>query len=338
MKKVTILLFTFILFSLISCKNSEKAWSELPKETNISSLKQTAFAPTLESQVSPGKNIIYAPALLYAWEKIEQKFKQPIVVNAANSKDFILLNQSTSYKNSLNGNEHSADAEVVDGAIVARAFFNKTLPFPTRLQKLDNVLTFDKEKVAAFGMRYFDEEAIKFTEILYYKNDNNFVLKLMPKDNGHEILLTKGVAEFTSLAEGVKAAERLIALGGKEKSEPKQYWKYSFNPEDIFYVPSLKFNIATNYKELEGQVFKSGGKEHFIETAYQRTGFILNENGAVVESEVMAVVDSVAAPSPEIHPKRMIFDKPFLIIVKHTNSKNPYFVMKVATSELMVKE
>ncbi|MBK9329749.1 MAG: hypothetical protein IPM95_10655 [Sphingobacteriales bacterium] len=47
-------------------------------------------------------------------------------------------------------------------------------------------------------------------------------------------------------------------------------------------------------------------KKHTVEVAYQRTGFIFNENGAVVESEAVIVTDSASAVPIITHPKKMI--------------------------------
>lgn len=338
----TILLGTVFL-ALTSCefgkKKSELVWSDLPDVTSLDSLKQTDFVPTLENPISKNKNVIYAPTFLFAWEKIKEELKSPIIVGGTNSLDFNLLNKSISHQSSLENNEYTATAEIVDGAIIAKAFFNKTLPFETKLQVLDDPINFDKTRVSAFGMYYYDEDAIKFTQILYYKDDNNFILKLVPKDKQHEIILVKSLEKYQTLKDAINLTNGLITKGKKEQTDNKLLWKYQIVHEDIFAIPVIKFNIATNYKNIEGQGFLTGDtKKHSVEIAYQRTGFIFNENGAVVESEVMVAVDSIGVEPIITHPKKMIFDKPFLIIIKRVEKKNPYFVMKVANAELLTKK
>ena len=342
MKKIQLIIVLLPVVTFSSCKrlgnSAEQTWSELPQVTNLDNLKQTDFVPTLENPITDSKNIIYAPAFLYAWNKIKQELKSPVIVNDTNTIDFKLLTRSTSFQNSLNENEYVANIDFANGAIFAYAYFNKTLPFQVTLQRLDEPIVFNKTKVDAFGMKYFDDEVTKSTEILYYKTDDNFILKFIPKDNQHEILLIKGLNNMASLSDAVKNTETLIGLGNKEKKNPKLSWKYEIIPNDIFSIPTIKFNIATNYRNLEGQVFKSNGKKHFFETAYQRTGFILNENGAVVESVAIAVVDSTSSEPIITHPKKMIFDKQFYIIIRRTNKENPYFAMKVDNAELLTKK
>ncbi|MBL7744969.1 MAG: hypothetical protein JNN00_15960 [Chitinophagaceae bacterium] len=342
-RNIQIILFWTVFLALTSCKfgnkKSEPVWSDLPKVTNLDNLKQTDFVITLENPISENKNIIYAPAFLYAWDKIKEQLKFPILVDSTNSTDFNLLNKSTSHQSSLTDKEYSVTAEIVGGTIIAKAFFNKTLPFETKLQVFDEPINFDTTKVSAFGMYYYNEDAIKFTQILYYKDDNNFILKLAPKDNQHEIILVKGLDKYQTLRDAIKLTNDLLAQGKKEQTNSKLLWKYQIVHEDIFAIPAIKFNIKTNYKNIEGQGFSTGdNKKHSVEVAYQRTGFILNENGAVVESEAVAIADSASAEPIITHPKKMIFDRPFLIIIKQADKTNPYFVMKVANAELLTRK
>ncbi len=116
-------------------------------------------------------------------------------------------------------------------------------------------------------------------------------------------------------------------------------WKYEFHPEDSFSIPVIKFNIETNYKSIEGQLFKGNGIARTVQVAYQRTSLILDENGAVVKSIGADTVstDSIGKP-PKIHPKSMVFDKPFFIIIERVGKTNPYFLMKVENAELLTEK
>lgn len=341
--KLRILLYLTVFPAVYSCnyseKKSEPARTIKSEVIRLVKLKQTDFVITLENPISENKNIIYAPAFLYAWDKIKEDLKSPIIIDNSFSTDFYLLNKSISHRNSLHQNEYSVSSQIIDNTIIAKAIFNKTLPFERKLQVLVKPINFDKTQVAAFGMYYYDIDVINFTTILYYKDDNNFILKLAPKDKEHEIILVKGLNRYQTLKDAIKLTNKLIAKGKKEATDRRLLWKYEIVPKDKFAIPAIKFNIETNYRYLEGQSFSTGdNKKHSIELAYQRTGFILDENGAVVESEVVAVVDSAGVDPVIRHPKKMIFDKPFLIIVKRVDNINPYFVMKVANAELLTRE
>jgi serine protease inhibitor len=250
-----------------------------------------------------------------------------------------MLNQSTSFQQVLKSNEYKVSGEVDGDFIKVRAEFKKSLPFELKLQSFDNKLTFDGQKVASFGVNGYDsDEQLKIVDITYYKNDKNFVLKLLPKDTEHEIILLMTEQRFNSMAEMTTEIEKLTEIGNAEKRNEKADWKYSFNEDDVVIIPKFNFNIETNFSTLEGSGFKTKEQNFQIERAWQRTAFALDESGAEIESE--AEILMVTSVMPELFkplPKRMIVDKPFLILLKRTDSKNPYFGLWTTNTELMTK-
>jgi hypothetical protein len=336
-------LASILACTLLSCNHEkpEPTWSELPGVTNLDSLLQTDFMPTLENTVNADKNSIYAPTLLYAWDEIRNELGTGITIGPESSEDFLLLNGSRSFANALDAGDYTIDKEIEGEKISVSTFFNKTLPFPAKMDKLDNGISFNGTKVAAFGMRYTKQEIIDFSEILYYRSDDEFALKFTPEDKANEIILVKGFNALKNLSEAVTITHELTESAKRENRDSALAWKYAFNREDFFSIPVIKFNIKTNYKTIEGQPFKTPKTAYVIVKAYQRTGFILNETGAVVESEAEIGVEAAAEPPEEPvkpHPKHMIFDKPFFIIVKKKDRANPYFVMKVENAELMERK
>jgi len=307
-----------------------------PNPTSIDKLKQTEFVPTLENNIADRKNVIYCPTLLYAWDIVKESFKDSITLKDSNSIDFKLLNQSTSSHNTLNNDENLSEASFSDTTITVRSFFNKELPFPSKFQKLDDGVLFGKTKVRAFGMKDFDRNIIDFTQIVFYKDDDHFVIKTLP-DTLNEIILVKGLKNIQSLADGVKQTGLLIKNGGNEKLNQKNAWKYTFNADDDLSIPVVKFDIEAHYKNIEGQEFLHARKKYTIEVAYQKTALTLDENGGHVESEadISYASDSVAVPE-KMHPKHLVFNEPFYIIIRHIN-RNPYFVMRVENAELLKK-
>lgn len=330
------LVFYFaLIFSTYSCDKHENT----PQLTNLSKLKQTEFVPTLENDLNKDKNVIYASAFLYAWDGVKHLFNSPIIATDANSKDFKLINKSNSFKNSLDKNEYEAEASMTDGEIESKAIFNLALPFPSKLQKLDDGILFDKKKVLAYGMSNLDIAITKFTKILFYKDDNSFIIKLIPKGTAHEIILVKGLKNVKTFTDAISQTNNLIEKGDKEKESANDSWKYQFNPEDSFSIPVIKFNVETNYRSMESQSFKANGITRTIQVAYQRTSLILDENGAIVKSigADSTSTDSVGTP-PKIHPKNMVFDKPFFIIIRRKDKTNPYFLMKIENAELLTEK
>lgn len=347
-------LLTLIAFlAFFSCKNDnvkikieEKITSDIeikfPEVKKLSEYNKTHFIPTLEHKISNDKNSVYCATLLFAWDEIRKHINSPLTISD-DYFDLKLLDKSTSFQNVLKSNEYKVSGEIEGNLIKASAEFNKSLPFQFKLQSFKNKLTFDGQKVSSFGIYGYDGyEQLKIVKIIYYKNDNNFIIKLIPKDYEHEIILFKTDQIFNSIADMKTEIEKLTEIGIIEKKNEKINWKYYYGLVDEVIIPKFNFNIETNYKSLEGNYFKSNKLNFQIAHAWQRTAFVLDEIGAEIESESeMAVEASEEAFEEEYEkpkPKKMIFDKPFLILLKRTDIKNPYFGLWITNTELMIKE
>jgi hypothetical protein len=333
MKQQNLLTLTFFLAMLFSCENDRK-FLEVKK---LHEFKDTRFIPTLEHKITNDNNFVYCATLLFCWHEIKKQTNEPLTI-PNKYVDLKLLNQSNSFENVLKSNEYEVSGVVDEGIIKVRAEFNKSLPFEVALQNFHNKLTFEGQKVSSFGIFGYDSyEKLEIVKIVYYQDDNNFIIKLLPKDKEHEIVLFKTNQSFNSIADMVKKIEKLTEVGNLEKNNKKTSWKYSYSEEDVVIIPKFNFNIETNYNTLEGNSFNSN-KQHFqIESVWQRTAFILDENGAEIESEVEIVTTETIEKDYE-KPKKMIFDKPFLVLLKRIDNKNPYFGLWTTNAELMVKD
>lgn len=361
MKTNSAIILILILTTLLSCKNNSKSQKidieqsdstlieqdlilghnpdegKFRKVRNLSEYKNTLFIPTLEHQISNENNSVYCATLLLAWDGVRKTLNAPLTV-PEQYVDLKLLNESTSYADVLKSNEYKIDPKVEKNRVSVKAELSKLLPFEENLRSFDNKLTFDGEKVASFGL-YGDDSKKRqdIVQIIYYKNDNNFILKLLPKDKKHEIILYKTEEKFNSIAEKNVRIAKLTEIGKKERKNEETKWKYEYNSDDVVIIPKFNFNIETSYSDLEKAIFYSEKELYDIEKAWQRTAFILDETGAQVESEA-EVIAYLGCDSMEKEPKKMIFDKPFLILLKRTDAANPYFGLWTTNTELMVKE
>ena len=336
MKKQNAIILTLILTTLLSCKNDRK----FPEVKKLSEYKNTQFIPTLEHKISKDKNSVYCATLLFAWDEVRKQINSPLTISDEYF-DLNILNQSTSFENVLKNDEYKVSGEVDGDLIKARAEFNKSLPFKLKLQSFNNKLTFDGQKVFSFGVNGYDSyDQLKIVKIIYYKNDNNFIIKLLPKDKEHEIILFKTDQSFNSIAEMTSEVEKLTEIGKTEKKNEKINWKYYYDSEDEVIIPKFNFNIETNYTSLERNRFSSNKQNFQIESTWQRTALILDEIGAEIESEaeIAVATEEVEEEYEKPKPKKMIFDKPFLILLKRTDTKNPYFGLWTTNTELMTKE
>lgn len=331
MRKLVLPISAIILAITIGC-NGRK----FPEPKKLSEYKHTTFLPTLEHQLPANNNSVYCASLLYAWNEVKVALNHPLLVNKS-SKDLYLFNRSKSHVATLMEHEYSSTAKVEGDLITVRAEFSKSLPFELELSSYDHgILTFDSKKVSAFGTMGFDDEVSKVLQIMYYKDDGNFIIRLQPANKEHEIVLYKTTARFKTMAEIVADIEKKTTKGNQERKNPELGWRYAMRDGDEVVIPKLEFNIETSYSTLEGQKFQSFGRTYHIGTAWQRTAFILDEKGAEIESEAEESYLMDEESEPEVQrPKSMRFDKPFFTMLRRADSTNPYLAIWTSNTELM---
>lgn len=334
MKKIVLIL---TIASVFSCGEKSRK-DELPKVVDVDLLKQTDFVGTLENEIPINKNIIYTPTLLFAWNEIKTKFPDITLLEAENRGDLDKLHASTSFMNSLKKGEYKTDIKASANAIVAKANFDMDLKFVPELQIPKKQFYFKFKRVEAFGMDEFDAELVKNIEILYFKDNENFIFKLKPKQKDHELIFVKGLINPKTLADVLSQANSYVDSGKIELKEQKNVWKFNLGKKETFLIPKLKFNIEKNYKSILGKKVEIDRIPYKFTTVYQRTGFILDQKGAYIESEAEIVLFTTSAQPDEIEiAQHLHLDDTFYIIIKHKDQKNPYFVMKVDNRELMIK-
>lgn len=315
---------------------------KIPDIKKLEDFPKTEFVPTLEHPLNKDKNCIYAASLLYAWDEIRKAVGEPILIDKK-YKDLTLINDSKSHVKTLKPNEYTSSVKFENNSIIARSEFKKSLPFQVKLKDLHSKsLIFDNLKVHSFGLTFYEKEILESFSILYYKDDNNFIIKLIPIDKEHEIILFKSSLDSNpSLLATIDSMNEYIEKGKKEMVLEDLKWCYEFQIGNKLVIPKLKFNIEHDYNNLANNYF--GGKSGlwYIIKATQKTAFEIDQNGAKIKSEAELILgkkkkQEIEKPIQKI--KIMMFDKPFLLLMKRVDNKNPYFAMWVANAELMEKE
>lgn len=106
----------------------------------------------------------------------------------------------------------------------------------------------------------------------------------------------------------------------------------------------MELNVNKDYNELLGKkLVKKGGTIGSIFVARQLIQLRIDETGSVLVSEAEFGVlgcygddeGEPYKPPPPRAPRKLIFDKPFLIYLQEPKAKEPYFVGWMATTELM---
>jgi hypothetical protein len=106
---------------------------------------------------------------------------------------------------------------------------------------------------------------------------------------------------------------------------------------DKFKAPKLHLDHHRDYDELIGKFLSNQGfEDYFIAQMFENIKFDMDEKGARVENEAAIGMEFATAElSEEPKIKNFILDKPYWVIMKRTDSQNPYFILGVNNVELM---
>ena len=319
------LIYIFLISSLVfSCKSETEIF---PEVKNITDLKETDFSPTLESNFNTNKNIVYAVTLPLAWNEIRNTIGETLT--EFESVQLEEVNNSKSFTQVLKEDEYSTNVELHGNIIRAKGYFKKSLPFEEPLTKFVNPLNFKGKKVESFG--FWDSS--KFADINYYINENQFSISLLPENNEHEIILITYQKDLNNFSKYWSYFKRTKEEFIKNKTQ-RNSWKHYFNDDDKVEIPIVEFNLQKSFDNIVGSKFKASNMDYQILEAIQRNAFILNEIGAEVESEMEFAVEA-KDEEEKFKPKKMIFNKPFVVFLKRKDAINPYFGVYISNTELL---
>jgi hypothetical protein len=214
-------------------------------------------------------------------------------------------------------------------SIVAYSYLFKNLLFPKPFERLDDPLNFDGQEILCFGLSGksdADNDLLRQVSILDYVSDDDFVIELKTRSEADQLILAKVQPQATLEA----TIENVLTR------EP-DWLLLSFNDSDVLKVPMMNYDVRRSFDELTLHPFPVVGlaaDEYYIDTALQSIRFELNEAGVRLESEAFIFLPLPSAP-PE--PRYLVFDKPFLLLMKLRKADQPYFAMWVDNPELLGK-
>jgi len=327
-------------------------------------LQATAITPHLEAPIEPGRSVLWCMTFQLVWNEVcalvggDIHFDEELPMVA-------ILNNRSATKDDLDEASYVALAGFVrDGIyaeipkalerkfkgaarprllpnpavaprpqdIVAYAYLFKNLEFPTRFERLDEPLDFGGTRVSCFGIgREYKSDHHRLypqVRILYYEGPDDFAVELLTKSAGDRVILAKRRPGAT-LLDTVAATEQQAAA-----SEPIQAVT-----GDVLIVPKFNFDLTRSYSELIGRslVVKNPAvaKDLVLLAAVQNIRFQMDEKGVRLRSEAHMQFGCAAPEHPQ--PEHvMIFDKPFLVVLKREGANAPYFALWMDNSELLV--
>lgn len=312
-------------------------------------LKRTKICPNINGEISADTNIVYCASFQIAWNNL----KDSVIgekIKLKNPPDFIDFINNYDTKNIIDSNYLFVKSGFAKDDILTKINkeliqrFGKEINLPYSLNKTD-IITFAylKKNIQFlipiydyFGLKHsliFNKKEVKFFGLKLgkstgqclhdYKNDNDFIYQIFSKDSLDEIYFAK-VNPLISLD---KTYESVIERINKKNIS---YLTYS----DQVKIPYIDLNIIQRFDDLEKKQFiNKDFKTYFLTEAIQMIDFNLNEWGITLESYGY-LWESEGLSFPE---KNIVFNKPFLIILKQKDSNEPYFLMWVANTELMKK-
>ena len=177
----------------------------------------------------------------------------------------------------------------------------------------------DTKNIDYFGIDSTTKDSVRNqVEVLYYKDQDYFAIKLNTKTED-EIILTRGITEtsfqgiYNSLLEESKSYK-----GSK-----------TFGEEDTLKIPNLNFKVKKQFTELENKELTfTNGKKYYIDKALQTIQFELNKKGGKVKSEAGMGLQKSSLKDSE-NPRYFHFDNTFTLFLKEKEKNLPYLAIQI---------
>jgi hypothetical protein len=330
-------------------------------KADVAQLKDTQLVAHPDAPLDPATNVLWCGTMQLAWNEaigmVGEKLRfanEPPLVGLLNQEDFTRADlDPASYvamadfeRNQVEDEIRAALQKTFGGAaspelippvptnpgpddFVAYAYLYKNLSFAHPFAENDPI-QFGDVPVQNFGFvknsSQLSDDVFKQVLIYDYKSADDFVITLKTKSPQDELILAK-VAPGSTLAATIDAVLKRIAAN-KPESAVKS---------DAMVIPKLNFDLRKNFHELEGLTLEPGATAKIktrltLTKAQQLVRFQLNEKGAILKSEAALTMKALAImPSHQL-----IFDRPFLILMKQTDSTKPYFALWVGNASLLV--
>lgn len=364
-----VLLVVLLLFLVVDADTNwgPNNWHQLFRRenslgTDASSLKHTIVSPCLESEIAAGTNLLWCGTFQLAWNEacrltggdLQFASGHPMI-SALNRHSFTskFLDESSYVamagfaKDNIQDKISRAVDEKFQGIfnpryipdkaltprpqdVVAYACLYKNLSFPVPFERLDETLAFGGTRISAFGMDHYKaalEKIYPQVLILDYQSENDFVIELKTKSAGDRLILAK-LQPKTNLIDTVMAVETRIANIQAETA----------STNDLLLVPRMKIDLTRRYSEIEKlHLIPKGAniaKDLILISAVQNTMFEMNEKGVELKSEAHMSFACAKQQEP-VAKHRMIFDKPFLILMQRSDAQTPYFAFWIDNAEVL---
>lgn len=284
------------------------------KKINIDKTENATFCNTLSTELNLAKNTAYVPMFKLAFDAFIDEIGSDYVIR---DKTLQVLNNYKFHQNPLKENEYKKVIEKKDNELNIEVSFNKDLPFEDPSKISEEPLIFEGEKVCHFKPRLLPG-------LLYYKNEDDFAISLIPKDESQEIIMVK--SPFSSNTSFEDTFQTL--------QQHKGFKSVDFNAE--VKIPIIDLDWSTNHPEIEKRRLEKSPLDYWDITKIEEgLNFSLTNTGAKVKA-YLKLEGKWNCVVPE-NPHQIIFDKPFMIFLKKEDTATPYFAAYIADPTFLRK-
>jgi len=329
--------------------------SLLKQDNPVKPTENTQVISQLEEKIDLSKNIVYASTFRASWTMLKENVisdnvivngayqfgtmmnKSPYhpstedwVVEAGFVEDGVLNRIDNSLQTKFGIRETDLDQfEDERDAIICYSYFQKALTFKYPFESLEWEFKSNGEsyRVACLGVSKSGErdqtEELKARNrqvtIFDYRNPDDFIVRLVGKEENKEIILAK-VHPAKTLKETM-----ITVLVRMQLAAPEELIFL-----DELVIPKINLEIEHSYDELLGKFLANPGfKEYFFARASQDINFSLDETGA--QGSATGEIVKIKGPTSTLYH----FDKPFLVIMKDKDQAEPDLVMWIANAEYL---
>lgn len=248
------------------------------------------------------------------------------------------------------GAESHPSKEIAPDGLRVYTHLEKRMPFAQEFARLPGGTLFHtmpgNEKVAAFGVVPEKGYGLgtpvfeKQVQVLDYVGDEEFIIELITNGPQHDRIILAKIDPESTLRQAWEAVQSRIAKPHQWHDRP-----HLMSVEPLA-VPVLLCNVRRDFEELHDAKLdlpNSFWHGYWIEEAWQNIRLRLDERGAdfVSEAEVMIVGefgDTEMPGPPPPKPRRFVFDRPFLIVLREGQANEPYLIGWIGNADLMERE
>lgn len=299
----------------------------MPDSVLTSEYKNIELIPEVTLPFDSNKTVIYTPTLALCWQKDILDFfnyKVELFPDASQTLKTLLI-KPKDYHPAFKLGDYVKEFNIEEEGLAIYGLYNYEVDLPVTFQDIKEGLFFKDKVVDAFGMVNYDGEIVKNSEILYYKNNRDFILSFNLQNPELQMNIAFGNYTDTTIKNILRKIEKNLHIGEKEKVNNNNY---VINKDDKIIIPKFKFNVSKFYNEVTGDSIITEESNYEVDMMFQRNGLILPN------PKQLEPVQNILNINP--NAKNFILDNDFILILKYKAFYNSYFVMYVTNSELMI--